>query len=56
MDHSKDTTAILMEAFDVNRTGVMLWDPDDVLLYINKEIQELISSLGGKLEIGRAHV
>ena len=26
MDHSKDTTAILMEAFDVNRTGVMLWD------------------------------
>ena len=52
MDHSKDTTAILMEAFDVNRTGVMLWDPDDVLLYINKEIQELISSLGGKLDVG----
>ena len=52
MDHSKDTTAILMEAFDVNRTGVMLWDPDDVLLYINKETQELISSLGGKLDVG----
>ena len=52
MDHSKDTTAILMEAFDVNRTGVMLWDPDDVLLYINKETQQFISGLGGKVDIG----
>ena len=52
MDHSKDTNAILMEAFDINDTGVMLWDPNDVLVYINKATQAFISILGGKLNIG----
>ena len=52
MDHSKDTNAILMEAFDINDTGVTLWDPKDVLVYINKATQEFISSLGGKIDIG----
>ena len=56
MDHSKDTNAILMEAFDINDTGAMLWDPNDVLVYINKATQALISSLGGKLNITRGLV
>ena len=52
MDHSKDTTVILMEAFDVNDTGIMLWDPDDVLIYINKANQEFITSIGAKSQLG----
>ena len=32
-----------MEAFDNNETGIMLWDPDDVLVYINKATQDFIN-------------
>ena len=41
-----------MEAFDNNETGIMLWDPDDVLVYINKATQDFINSLGATISIG----
>ena len=41
-----------MEAFDNNETGIMLWDPDDVLVYINKATQDFINSLGASITIG----
>ena len=45
MNQTKETTDILMGAFDNNETGIMLWDRDDVLVYINKATQEFINSL-----------
>ena len=52
MNLTKETTDILMEAFDNNETGIMLWDPDDVLVYINKATQDFINSLGATISIG----
>ena len=52
MNQTKETTDILMEAFDNNETGIMLWDPDDVLVYINKATQDFINSLGATISIG----
>ena len=52
MNQAKNTTDILMEAFDNNETGIMLWDPDDVLVYINKATQDFINSLGASITIG----
>ncbi|GIR61757.1 MAG: hypothetical protein CM15mP66_12050 [Pseudomonadota bacterium] len=52
MNQAKETTDILMEAFDNNETGIMLWDPDDVLVYINKATQDFINSLGATISIG----
>ena len=52
MNKAKETTDILMEAFDNNETGIMLWDPDDVLVYINKATQDFINSLGATISIG----
>ena len=52
MNQAKKTTDILMEAFDNNETGIMLWDPDDVLVYINKATQDFINSLGATISIG----
>ena len=52
MNQAKETTDILMEAFDKNETGIMLWDPDDVLVYINKATQDFINSLGASITIG----
>ena len=52
MNQAKETTDILMEAFDNNETGIMLWDPDDVLVYINKATQDFINSLGASITIG----
>ena len=52
MNQAKNTTDILMEAFDNNETGIMLWDPDDVLVYINKATQDFINSLGATISIG----
>ena len=52
MNQAKETTDILMEAFDNNETGIMLWDPDDVLVYINKATQDFINSLGATNQLG----
>ena len=52
MNQAKNITDILMEAFDNNETGIMLWDPDDVLVYINKATQDFINSLGASITIG----
>ena len=52
MNQAKETTDILMEAFDNNETGIMLWDPDDILVYINKTTQDFINSLGATISIG----